>query len=125
MRAVVLLAVFIAGLAAQEPYKVGGGVSAPVPTFKVQPGYSGEAKAARVEGQCVMALVIGADGVPRDIQLVRMALREKETGKEVEGDFGLAKEATAALEQWRFEPGKKDGKAVAVKANVEMNFRLN
>jgi outer membrane biosynthesis protein TonB len=38
-------------------------------------------------------------------------------------DDGAAK-AIEAVEQWRFEPGRKDGKAVAVYATIVVNFRL-
>jgi TonB family protein len=124
MRLFLLSVVLVLGLAAQEPYKIGGDVSAPVPKVKVEPGYSSEAKAARVEGTCVLSIMIDAEGTPRDISVVKVMFKDKDTGKPVEGDCGLSQEAVKALEQWRFEPGRKEGKAVAVKANVEMNFRL-
>ena len=39
-------------------------------------------------------------------------------------EYGLDKQAVAALSQWRFEPGLKDGKHVPVRVNIEMRFRL-
>jgi len=36
----------------------------------------------------------------------------------------LDEKAIEAVEQWRFTPGMKDGKAVAVLATVEVNFKL-
>ena len=33
--------------------------------------------------------------------------------------------ALAAVSQWRFEPGTKDGTPVAVSVRVEVNFHLN
>ncbi len=39
-------------------------------------------------------------------------------------DPGLDVQAIRAVEQWRFEPGKIEGKPVRVAANVEVNFRL-
>ena len=38
--------------------------------------------------------------------------------------MGTDEQAAEALIKWKFKPGTKDGQAVAVKANVEMNFRL-
>ena len=33
-------------------------------------------------------------------------------------------EAVEALKQWKFKPGLKNGKPVAVSLNIEVNFRL-
>ncbi len=38
--------------------------------------------------------------------------------------YGLDDEAVKAIRQWRFEAGTKDGKAVAVRVEVEMTFKL-
>ncbi len=38
--------------------------------------------------------------------------------------LGLDEKAMEAVKQWKFKPGYKDGKAVAVAATVEVNFRL-
>ena len=37
-------------------------------------------------------------------------------------EYGLDKQAEPALSQWRFEPGRKDGKSVPVLITVEMRF---
>jgi TonB family protein len=60
----------------------------------------------------VLSVVIGADGVPRDIE-VKVSL-----------DDGLDQNAVRAVEQWRFDPGKKKDESVAVQATIEVNFRL-
>ena len=39
-------------------------------------------------------------------------------------DEDLDLEAVKAVRQWRFEPGKKDGKAVRVQITLEMTFTL-
>jgi TonB family protein len=37
---------------------------------------------------------------------------------------GLTRSAIEALERWKFQPGMKDGKAVPVSLNIEVNFKL-
>ena len=39
--------------------------------------------------------------------------------------MGLDEKAIEAVKQWRFEPGMKNDKAVAVRATIEVNFRKN
>jgi periplasmic protein TonB len=38
--------------------------------------------------------------------------------------MGLDQKAIEAVRNWKFEPAMKDGHAVAVQINVEVNFRL-
>ena len=38
--------------------------------------------------------------------------------------LGLDQRAIQAIQQWQFEPGRKDGAPVKVTATVEVNFRL-
>ena len=38
--------------------------------------------------------------------------------------FGLDDCAVSTIAKWKFKPGEKDGKPVAVFATVEVNFRL-
>ncbi len=93
-------------------HKVGGGVSAPSLIHKVEPQYTEEARHANVEGTIVLDVVVAADGTPRDLKIVR-SLRPD-----------LDQKAMEAVRQWRFQPGQKEGKPVAVAARIEVNFRL-
>jgi protein TonB len=109
----VMVVAMLAPLSAfQEPYKVGGDVTSPKVSTKVEPQYTEEAKTAKVEGAVVLSVVVDRTGVPRDIQVV------KPLGS------GLDESAKTAVSQWRFEPGTKDGQAVDVVASIEVNFRL-
>jgi TonB family protein len=91
-------------------YKVGEGVSGPRALKMVEPEYSEDIRKAGVRGTVLLSLVVNQDGRPEDIQVV----------KSLQPD--LDKSAIAALQDWEFEPGKKDGKPVRVRVNVEMNF---
>jgi periplasmic protein TonB len=38
--------------------------------------------------------------------------------------MGLTESAVEAIQQWKFKPGTKNGKEVAVAVNIEINFNL-
>jgi TonB family protein len=93
-------------------FRVGGGVSAPKVTYQPDPEYSEEARKAKYQGVCVLSLIVGPDGKPRDVKVARSL------------GLGLDEKAIEAVNQWKFEPAQKDGKPVAVAINVEVTFRL-
>jgi periplasmic protein TonB len=93
-------------------YRVGGGVSAPKAIYSPDPEYSEEARKVKHMGVVVLWLVVGPDGKPRDIRVVRTL------------GLGLDEKAIEAVKNWRFEPALKDGKPVAVQVNIEVNFHL-
>ena len=93
-------------------FRVGGGVSAPRVIYQPDPEYSEEARKAKYQGTCVLWLVVGPDGRPRDIRVARTL------------GLGLDEKAIEAVKTWKFEPAMKDGKPVAVQINVEVEFRL-
>jgi TonB family protein len=93
-------------------YRIGGGVSAPVPIVKPEPEYSQEARAAKWQGAVLLQLVVDENGVPQDIRVVRSL------------GLGLDQKAIEAVQQWRFKPGLKDGNPVPTSAIIEVNFRL-
>ena len=93
-------------------YKVGGAVSAPKLIHYVDPKYSKEAKRAKLEGVCVLDLIVDPQGMPRDIHVTQPV------GK------GLDENAIKAIQQYRFEPAKLDGKPVPVEIRIEVRFRI-
>jgi protein TonB len=93
-------------------FRVGGGVSAPRAIYAPDPQYSDEARRAKYQGTVVLWVVIGPDGRPRDLNVVRTL------------GMGLDEKALEAVRQWRFEPAMKDGHPVAVEVNIEVSFRL-
>lgn len=93
-------------------FKVGGGVSAPRAIYAPDPEYSEEARRAKYQGTVTLWVVIGPDGRPRDMKVVRPL------------GMGLDDKAIEAVKKWKFEPSLLDGKPVAVQVNIEVNFRL-
>jgi protein TonB len=93
-------------------FRIGGGVSSPVPIYKVEPEYSEEARKAKFQGTVVLSIVIDEHGLPTNFKVVRPL------------GLGLDEKAIEAVQKWRFRPGMKEGKPVAVLATVEVNFRL-
>jgi len=92
--------------------RIGGDVKPPTVKKKVDPVYSQEARALKIDGAVVFRLVIGPDGCARNIVL------ERGVG------FGLDERALDAVSEWQFEPGTLDGLPVPVLATIEVNFRL-
>jgi TonB family protein len=93
-------------------FRIGGGVSAPKLVYQPEPEFSEEARKAKYQGTVTLSIVVGADGRPRDIKVLRPL------------GMGLDEKAIEAVRQYRFEPAMKNGQAVAVYAAVEVDFRL-
>ena len=87
-------------------------MSAPRIIYAPDPEFSEEARKAKYQGTVVLWLVVGSDGRAHDIRVQRSL------------GMGLDDMAIEAINQWRFEPGRKEGVPVAVQVNVEVNFRL-
>jgi protein TonB len=90
------------------------GVTTPRVVKEVKPQYTNEAKAAGIQGAVELDVVVLEDGSVGDVKVT----------KSLDTVHGLDDEAVKAMKQWVFEPGKKDGKAVPVRVNVEMTFTL-
>lgn len=80
---------------------------------RVAPKYPGELRMAGVEGEVLVGFVINESGDVAHAWVVRSSDRRFE-------------EATLrAVERWRFEPGKKNGRAVRFRMEVPVNFRVS
>lgn len=93
-------------------YRVGGGVSKPRLTLKIDPEYSEEARKAKYSGVVVLAIEVWPDGKAHNIRVIRSL------------GLGLDEKAITAVRQWEFVPGRKSGAPVKVRAQIEVNFRL-
>ena len=91
---------------------MGGGVSAPVVIFRVEPVYAEDARKVKHQGIVVLWAIVRKDGSLEILKLVRGL------------GLGLDESAITALKQWRFRPGMKDGVPVDVALNVEVSFTL-
>ena len=78
---------------------------------KVEPEYPPAAKSSHVEGDVVFRIIIGKDGVVKEIHLRR-------------GNPMLIEPAAKALSQWRYDTIKLDGKPVEVETFATVRFRL-
>ncbi|HXA63697.1 MAG TPA: energy transducer TonB [Bryobacteraceae bacterium] len=97
----------------EKIYRIGEeGVTPPKVLSKIEPVYTDEARNAKIEGTIELSVEIDADGLAQNIQVVRSL------------DEGLDQSAIAAIQQWRFKPGEKNGNPVRVAAHIEVNFRL-
>lgn len=97
---------------ANSVYRPGGAVSTPILIAKYEPEYSDEARRAKLSGSVLLSVVVDENGIPRNIHIVRSL------------GLGLDEKAVDAVTRWRFRPGLRHGKPVAVQAAVEVIFRL-
>jgi TonB family protein len=98
------------------PSVLAGGVVAPKLIYSVAPDYSGlgsRAKQSKEPGLCILQLSIDANGVPKNILVLRSA------GPDLDAN------AIEAAKRYRFLPAMHEGKPVAVSINIEMNFRVH
>jgi len=91
---------------------VGGGVSAPRIKTQTFPEFSEQARKARYQGTCVLSLIVGVDGLPRDIKVIKSL------------GMGLDEKAVEAVRSWRFDPALKKGEPVAAMIAIEVEFHL-
>ena len=95
-------------------YEPGSGVSLPTLIKNVNPSYTPQAIAARIQGSVLLSIVVLADGTIGEVTVIRS----------LDTQYGLDAEAVSAAKQWLFNPGRKDGVAVAVRVIIEMTFSL-
>ena len=84
----------------------------PVLVHSVDAEFTKKAKDAKYQGVSVVSLVVDAHGMPQHVHTIRKL------------GMGLDEKAIEAVRQYKFEPGKRDGKPVAVAINIEVNFHL-
>jgi protein TonB len=114
LAAVLVVGGLTAAVRAQEVVNPGPGVTMPSVITQVKPEYTPQAQAARIEGRVLLNIVVLDDGAVGTVVVERS----------LDTMFGLDEQAVKAMKEWKFKPGTKDGKAVAVRVHVEMTFTL-
>lgn len=90
------------------------GMHPPKTTFAPDAEYSPEARQKRVNGKCLVALVVDSKGIPRDIHLVRCS------------DWAFGEPSLGSVRRYKFNPATSaDDKPIAVKIAVEIDFRID
>jgi protein TonB len=88
----------------------GHGITIPKVISQRTPNFSDAARAAHFQGTAVLMLVVNTLGVPTNIRVVGPL------------GVGLDEKAVEAVENWRFQPSKKDGVPVPVEIAVTVDF---
>jgi protein TonB len=78
---------------------------------RVEPLYPDFARRARIQGSVVLSMTVDDQGLPIQVQVL-------------EGPQALHEAALQAARQWRFEPARIDGRSVAARFKLTLNFRL-
>jgi TonB family protein len=95
-----------------QVYNIGNGVSAPVILRKVEPEYTEEARKAKYAGTVLLQVEVWPDGTVHNAKVLRSL------------GLGLDEKAVEAVKQWKFRPGYKDGRPVAVTVAIQIRFNL-
>lgn len=93
-------------------YRPGMGASLPRGIYTPDPEFSEEARKAKYQGVCTLMIVVTPDGRATNIRVVNSL------------GMGLDEKAIEAVKTWKFDPAKKDGKAVPFELAVEVDFHL-
>lgn len=93
-------------------YTPGGDVSAPIPLVTPEAEFSDEARRAKYQGVCVISVIVDAHGNPQSLRIVQPL------------GMGLDEKALEAVRKYHFKPSMRQGRPVAARIAVAVNFRL-
>lgn len=88
------------------------GIVAPKPLYQPEPEFSEASRKKKEQGNVNISLVVGTDGLPRDLKVTCSSLPDSNQN------------AIDAVKQWKFAPATQNGKPVAVAIAVEVSFHL-
>jgi TonB family protein len=89
-----------------------GGVSNPIAVVSPDAEFSDEARRNKYQGVCIITVIVDAHGYPQNPRVIRSL------------GMGLDEKALESVQKYRFKPAMKDGRPVAARINVEVNFRF-
>ncbi|WP_414041719.1 TonB family protein [Acidithiobacillus sp. M4-SHS-6] len=87
--------------------------SIPAYAHNPAPDYPQSARWEGEEGTVVLRVLVNSSGLPEKITVARSS-----------GYTSLDRAAEKAVQRWRFTPGTRDGKAVAMQVEIPIRFRL-
>lgn len=90
------------------------GITLPTVVREVKPRYTPEAMQQKIQGSISLEIVVLETGDVGEVTITRS----------LDPEYGLDRQAVAAAKQWKFKPGTKDGKPVAVVVTLELTFTL-
>ena len=88
---------------------------APQATLRFDPKYTADALRAKIQGRVNVEIIVSAEGNVTDARIV----------KSLDQVFGLDDEAIKTARQWKFIPGTYQGRAVALRAMLDFDFRVH
>jgi periplasmic protein TonB len=97
-----------------DSFREGNGATVPTLLQSFDPKYTTEAMRARIQGEVTMEVVVGPDGLVKDVRVVKSLDRAN----------GLDEQAMKTARQWRFRPGMYQGKPVSFVVLIVMTFNL-
>ncbi len=95
-----------------KPRDAGGSVLPPRVAHSARLKFPQEAKKAKTGGKVLVGLWVGRDGLPSHLHVIRRA------------GFGLDEAAVEAVGRYVFKPATENGSPVAVRLNVEVEFKV-
>ena len=88
------------------------GMTPPKAVYQPEPQYADKPRKKKIQGIVIVTITVNADGTVRDPEITKSL------------DKDLDKQALTAVVKWKFDPATKDGKPVAYRVPVEIDFRL-
>ena len=90
-------------------YDLGPGVTPPRVIKQTAPQYP-NGRGVRASGSVIIGLIVSSKGLPKDPHILKSL------------DKDLDQSAVDAVKEWRFAPAQKDGKAIAVRVSLQIEF---
>jgi len=90
-------------------YDLGPGVTPPRVIKQTAPQYP-NGRGVRASGSVLIGLIVSSKGLPKDPHILKSL------------DKDLDQSAVDAVKEWRFAPAQKDGKAIAVRVSLQIQF---
>ena len=96
-------------------YGPGNGVTMPKVVYEEKPRYTIEAMRARIQGAVLVECVVEPSGTCARLRVLRS----------LDSRLGLDEQALRAAANWRFSPGTRLGKPVAVLVTIQLGFSIH